>query len=321
MTQTSRVHSIDMVIFFQFLQSRDQTSLNLKSGSICFSSNIALQHLIFKQLQYVEKTPTTMAPTLNFVTVTSGLRHKQSSLHGAATVTPLSGRPWRSHALTGSRAMPRRHASMAVASTSGDVHTLDGVQIDGELQPCGQNVLVRVAEAEEVTTGGIILPDQAQEKPTFGDVVAVGPGKILGNGVKVPMVINKGDRIVYGKYGGTDLTYDGEKHTMVTQDDILGKLTNGTCEPIYDRVLIKAEEKGEEMVGGIILAASANENKQNSGKVISIGQGRFMENGELEPASIAPGDIAFYSKYAGTEVTVEGEEYVIVRVADIYAKI
>lgn len=232
-------------------------------------------------------------------------------------VSPLAARPVRQ-----SRGLAplRRPFVAAVAS-----HTLNGQTIRGPLQPSSHNILVKIAEASEKTAGGIILPDQAQEKPSFGNVVEVGPGKFLGNGIKIPMRIEKGDTILYGKYGGTTMTYDGEKHVVINQDDVLCKFTGGNltvdaCQPVFDRVLVKLGEVPDETEFGLIISNNAKE-KPTFGTVISMGSGRFMENGETEPATIAVGDQVYYSSYAGTNITLEEGEYIVVRVADIFAKV
>jgi chaperonin GroES len=77
------------------------------------------------------------------------------------------------------------------------------------------NVLILPFEAEEVTKGGIIIPDTAKEKPTKGTVISVGPGK-----KDEPMEVKEGDVVLYGKYGGTELTYDGKDYVRLKQNDI-----------------------------------------------------------------------------------------------------
>ncbi|PXF44939.1 20 kDa chaperonin, chloroplastic [Gracilariopsis chorda] len=204
-------------------------------------------------------------------------------------------------------------------------HTVNGKSISGPLQPVGQNLLVKIAEAADTTAGGLILTGSAKEKPTYGEVVEAGSGKFFPNGMQVPMSISKGEYVLYGKYGGTDLDYDGDKHTIVTQDDVLCKLANGeysasAVEPILDRLLVKVEESAEETSSGIILSKTAKE-KSTSGKVVAMGPGRFMENGQTEPPAFAVGDTVFYGKYSGTEVEFGGDAYMLIRVADVYAKV
>jgi len=84
--------------------------------------------------------------------------------------------------------------------------------------PQGDRVLVEVAEAEEKTAGGIIIPDSAKEKPQRGIIVAVGPGKKKDE----PMTVKTGDKVLYGKYSGTEITIDGKEYQIMRQDDLLG---------------------------------------------------------------------------------------------------
>jgi chaperonin GroES len=84
--------------------------------------------------------------------------------------------------------------------------------------PQGDRVLVEVAEAEEKTSGGIIIPDSAKEKPQKGIIVAVGPGKKKDE----PMTVKVGDKVLYGKYSGSEITIDGKEYQIMRQDDILG---------------------------------------------------------------------------------------------------
>ena len=89
------------------------------------------------------------------------------------------------------------------------------------VKPLGDRVLVLPIEQEEVKKGGIIIPDTAKEKPQEGKIVAVGPGKHE-DGKLVPMNVKKGDRVLYSKYGGTEIKIDGKDHLIMREDDILG---------------------------------------------------------------------------------------------------
>lgn len=89
------------------------------------------------------------------------------------------------------------------------------------LKPLADRVVVRPSEAEDKTSGGIILPDTAKEKPQEGLVVAVGPGKVSENGTKVAMEVKVGDKVLYGKYSGTEVTIDGVEHLIMRESDIL----------------------------------------------------------------------------------------------------
>lgn len=90
------------------------------------------------------------------------------------------------------------------------------------LKPLGDRIVVKAVEAETTTAGGILLPDTAKEKPQTAEVLAVGPGKTLDNGTVVALEISVGDKVVYGKYSGTEIKVDGQELIILRQDDVLG---------------------------------------------------------------------------------------------------
>ncbi len=92
------------------------------------------------------------------------------------------------------------------------------------IKPLRDRVIVRRLTQEEKTKGGIIIPDTAKEKPQEGEIIAVGNGKVLEDGRIVPLEVKKGDRILFGKYSGTEVKVDGEELLMMREDDILGIL-------------------------------------------------------------------------------------------------
>ena len=89
-------------------------------------------------------------------------------------------------------------------------------------KPLHDRVLVRRVESEEKTTGGLIIPDRAKEKPSEGEVVSCGDGARKDNGKLVPMAVSAGDRILFGKWSGTEITVDGEELLIMKESDILG---------------------------------------------------------------------------------------------------
>ena len=93
-----------------------------------------------------------------------------------------------------------------------------------KIRPLNDRVLVLRVEEEQKTSGGIIIPETAREKPQEGKVIAVGPGKVGDDGKRIPLEVKKGDRILFSKYGGTEITIDGEEHLFMKADDILGIL-------------------------------------------------------------------------------------------------
>ncbi len=93
-----------------------------------------------------------------------------------------------------------------------------------KLNPLSYRVVVEAAETDDVSSGGIILPDTAQEKPQQVTVVAVGPGKASDTGSIIKMTVKKGDKVLYGKYSGTDVTVDGNEYMIMRESDILAIL-------------------------------------------------------------------------------------------------
>ena len=93
-----------------------------------------------------------------------------------------------------------------------------------KIKPLSDRVLVVGIEEKEKTTGGIIIPDTAKEKPQEGKVVAVGPGKCDENGKRIPLEVKKNDRVLFSKYAGNEIKIDGVEHLIMREDDILGVL-------------------------------------------------------------------------------------------------
>ncbi|MBT8378660.1 MAG: co-chaperone GroES [Ignavibacteria bacterium] len=89
-----------------------------------------------------------------------------------------------------------------------------------KLNPLTDRVVVQAAEAEEKTKGGIILPDTAKEKPVEGTIVAAGPGKVADNGELIKLTVKVGDKVLYGKYSGTEVTIDGEEYLIMRESDV-----------------------------------------------------------------------------------------------------
>ena len=93
-----------------------------------------------------------------------------------------------------------------------------------KFRPLHDRVLIKVLDSEEKTKGGIIIPDTAKEKPQEGEVVAVGPGEPNDKGEKIKPDVTKGDKVVYSKYGGTEIKVDGQEYLILSSRDILAKL-------------------------------------------------------------------------------------------------
>lgn len=89
------------------------------------------------------------------------------------------------------------------------------------LKPLGDRIIIELVELEEKTASGIVLPDTAKEKPQEGKVIAVGTGRVLDNGERVALEVSVGDRIIFSKYAGTEVKYEGNEYLIVRENDIL----------------------------------------------------------------------------------------------------
>lgn len=92
------------------------------------------------------------------------------------------------------------------------------------IRPLDDRVVIEPIEAEEKTVGGIVLPDTAKEKPMQGKVIAVGEGRMLESGKRADLLVKKGDKVLYGKYAGTEVTLDGKTYLVMRESDILAKI-------------------------------------------------------------------------------------------------
>jgi chaperonin GroES len=216
------------------------------------------------------------------------------------------------------------------ASTADDVKTLDGRKIQGDIVPLNNFILVRTAKAVEETSGGILLTGKAKQVKTEGTVVSVGPGKTHpDSGITITMPVRPGDNVVYGKYDGTELDINGVKHTLIRDDDILITYSSealsdlDAVEVVRDNILVRVENKEVETEGGILIAkTSKSEAKPSTGEVVKIGPGKMVANGEI--ITLGPdlqvGDFVKFRDYAGNEVDISGQEYTVVKMADVLAK-
>jgi chaperonin GroES len=113
----------------------------------------------------------------------------------------------------------REHSAEASAQKNGNNTFLRRIAM--ALKPLHDRVLVKRLDSEEKTKGGIIIPDSAKEKPLEGKVVAAGDGKLLDDGKRQPLAVKKGDKILFGKYAGTEIKVEGEEMVILREDDIL----------------------------------------------------------------------------------------------------
>jgi chaperonin GroES len=92
------------------------------------------------------------------------------------------------------------------------------------IQPLEDRIVVKPLDAEQTTASGLVIPDTAKEKPQEGEVVAIGPGRIDDNGNRVPLDVSAGDKVIYSKYGGTEVKHGGEEYLILSARDVLAKI-------------------------------------------------------------------------------------------------
>lgn len=218
-----------------------------------------------------------------------------------------------------------RTVRSASSSLSGNI--LDGIPIPGDLTPLQNNLLVRVKPAAASTSGGLFIPDNAQEKPNEGEVVAAGPGRIHSeSGLLQPAAVKVGLRVIYGQFDGTSLKYNDKDHQMIKDDDVLLQYTGEeialeNVEAVKDHILIRLPPKEDKTLTGIIInTAETKEKKQCYGTVEKVGPGRPAGNGDIIPIQVAPGDGCRFRDFAGTNVKIGMVDFVVVRAYDVMAK-
>ena len=96
------------------------------------------------------------------------------------------------------------------------------------IRPLQDRIIIKRIEEQEQVRGGIIIPDSAKEKPQEGEVIAVGAGKKLDNGERVPLDVKEGDRVLFGKYAGNEIKLDGDEYLIMREDDILGVIARAS---------------------------------------------------------------------------------------------
>ncbi|KAL9268676.1 20 kDa chaperonin, chloroplastic-like protein, partial [Drosera capensis] len=190
-----------------------------------------------------------------------------------------------------------------------------------KVKPLGDRVLIKLKQAEEKTVHGILLPSTAQSKPQSGEVVAVGEKKSAGK-EPTERSVKPGNQIVYSKYTGTEIEFDGTNHLILKEDDIVAILETDDVKdlkPLNDRVLVKVAEAEDKTAGGVLLMESAKE-KPAIGTVIAVGRGRLDDEGKRKPLPVSPGNSVMYSKYAGSDFKGEdGSNYIVLKASDLLA--
>mmetsp|Transcript_18410 Transcript_18410/g.45626 ORF Transcript_18410/g.45626 Transcript_18410/m.45626 type:complete len:257 (-) Transcript_18410:1350-2120(-) len=234
-----------------------------------------------------------------------------------------------SRAWTGASKLPRAGQTSlysAEPTMSQGVHTLDGEEIRGAIEPLGNNILVRVKDTLTATEGGVLLPDQSKERPTEGLVIASGPGKIHPfTAVRIHNPIKEGMSVLYGKFDGRPINYDDDICQMIKDDNCLLYYDGVTMNiqnvvPVRDYVLIELYEDPETLAttSGVVIASQVMaDDVPCEGVVVKVGEGRMASNGECTPSPVAVGDSVKFKDYAGNDVKIDGKAYSLVKMVDI----
>jgi chaperonin GroES len=196
-------------------------------------------------------------------------------------------------------------------------------------------VLVKVKETLTATSGGILLPDQAKERPTEGVVVCAGPGKIHPfTGRRIANPVEAGMSVLYGKFDGRPVNYNGDECQVIRDDNVLLAYAGVTMRldnavPVRDYVLVEVSRPASggggagsdlQTSSGVVVAAQVMKDKAIcEGTVAKVGEGRMASEGNLTPSPVRPGDYVKWKDYAGSEVKIEGKEYSLVKMVDILA--
>jgi len=165
---------------------------------------------------------------------------------------------------------------------------------------------------------------QAKERPSEGEVIAAGPGKLHPyTAVRIHNPVSPGVNVLYGKFDGTSLNYNDETMQMIRDDDIMlyykgVRMTKDNVTPCRDYVLVQLEEENLKTDSGIVVSKTVTkENIPCVGIVLKVGEGRMCSTGEFTPSPVNIGDRVKFKDYAGNEVKIENTDCALVRMVDI----
>uniref|UniRef100_A0A7S2HBS0 20 kDa chaperonin, chloroplastic n=1 Tax=Helicotheca tamesis TaxID=374047 RepID=A0A7S2HBS0_9STRA len=229
---------------------------------------------------------------------------------------------------------------MASSSRLYESLVLDGKSIDKAIEPTNNMLLVKTVEVQDTTSGGIVLTGRQKIERKEGAVVAVGPGRHNGEtGVHFPLPFSVGDNVLYQDYTGTELDYNGAKHLLLSDNDILVKFDSGdptdsieNAQVLYDGVLVKIQKSDvEQSASGILISRTVAKKgggpKSSVGEVVKVGPGRKAFNGVLMEMDVSVGDFIKFRDFASNVVQLsvkeaeeENVEFAVVRMTDILAK-
>ncbi|KAJ1462692.1 chaperonin 10-like protein [Pelagophyceae sp. CCMP2097] len=204
---------------------------------------------------------------------------------------------------------------------------LDGVPISTPVEPVGSYLFAKIVKPKEETASGLFISSKNQDGVPEGIVVSVSPGRRhFETGVLIPVAVEAGERVLHAKTAGVAMRYCGEDHLMLRDDDIMlawaGEVMSlDAVRPVRDGIIVKVAAVEDVTLSGIAIAAGAvAQQRTSSGQIVKVGPGRLAATGELMPMSVAVGDYVKFRDYAGVEIKLDGEKYVLCRMADCLAK-
>ncbi|CAN0121022.1 unnamed protein product [Ectocarpus sp. 6 AP-2014] len=257
------------------------------------------------------------------------------SLTTAAAGSTATARRVGGGADSSSRRSRRAPAGLLHSSETTAEYELDEKELRGPLTPVEDTVMVKVDKQKAVTEGGVFLPKMKNVKITRGTVTAAGEGKRhWDTGVKIPITVEVGERVVYGNFDGTLVQYQGSEHLLMRDTELLmayegEEITLDTARMLGDRVLlqVKAVPKGtSSSAAGVLIAESATRSTRPTvGQVVKVGPGRMVPSGLMMPMYCEVGDCVKYKDFAAEVIQIEGLEtdefeLVCIRNVDILAK-
>ncbi|CAN0230373.1 unnamed protein product [Pylaiella littoralis] len=218
--------------------------------------------------------------------------------------------------------------STAETETAQTQYMLDKKKIGGPITPISNSILVKVRSVDATSGGGIILPEKSQTKPTEGVVVSMGPGRTHSEtGVLVDLPCAVGDKVLYGEYDGTAVDYMGADHQFVRDQDILFVYSGERMEPdtikmIRDELLVKLDPESTTTKSGLLLGTKEENTGTGptTGEVVATGPGRSSSDGKIVPMSVAKGDFVKFRAFAGSEVSLQGVDYRVMKADEVLAK-
>eukprot|EP00205_Picochlorum_sp_RCC944_P006507 CAMPEP_0182617920 /NCGR_PEP_ID=MMETSP1330-20130603/43836_1 /TAXON_ID=464278 /ORGANISM="Picochlorum sp., Strain RCC944" /LENGTH=224 /DNA_ID=CAMNT_0024838083 /DNA_START=39 /DNA_END=710 /DNA_ORIENTATION=- len=216
-------------------------------------------------------------------------------LQSTSTARRLAGTPGFTQA--------RHHSRQRVVSTRAAAEISNKFS---KVTPNGPRIVVKVAELQAKTLGGILLPDSSQKKPTSGDVIAVGKGK------NYSLTLKEGDTVLYSKFGlgVVDIEMKGQEYAILFERDCMGIMPSSDAtvddikdlSPLGDRLVIKVDSVEDETAGGVLLTEGATE-KPTTGEVVAVGPGRLDEiTGEVTKNKLKVGERVNFFKWAGDAI-------------------